>query len=128
MDEAMTATPQSTPFQTDIVVAGGGPAGATIARLLAGLGYRVVLCEKRRFPRHQIGESLTPQILPILDFMGIRAQVEAAGFLRMVGHTVCWGTSQPRTSYYSPDHARHGFQVWREDFDSLLLNHARDGG
>src|SRR4029453_11080642 len=46
----------------------------------------------------------------------------------MVGHTVCWGTSQPRTSYYSPDHSRHGFQVWREDFDSLLLNHARDGG
>jgi flavin-dependent dehydrogenase len=116
------------PTTADILVAGGGPAGATIARLLAGFGFRVVLLEKRRFPRHQIGESLTPQILPILDFLGVRSQVEAAGFLRMAGHTVCWGSSQPRTSYYSPDHTRHGFQAWREDFDFLLLTHAQNGG
>ena len=116
------------PRSTDILVAGGGPAGATIARLLAGFGFQVILLEKRRFPRHQIGESLTPQILPILDFLGVRTQIEAAGFLRMIGHTVCWGSSQPRTSYYSPDHRRHGFQAWREDFDSLLLSHAQTGG
>jgi flavin-dependent dehydrogenase len=116
------------PGRTDIVVAGGGPAGATISRLLAGFGYQVVLLEKQRFPRQQIGESLTPSILPILDFLGVRAQVEAAGFLRMVGHTVCWGSAQPRTSYYSPDHSRRGFQVWRADFDQLLLDHARAGG
>jgi flavin-dependent dehydrogenase len=116
------------PTTADILVAGGGPAGATIARLLAGFGFQVVLLEKRRFPRHQIGESLTPQILPILDFLGVRAQVEAAGFLRMIGHTVCWGSPQPRTSYYSPDYTRRGFQVWREDFDSLLLRHAQTGG
>jgi len=116
------------PTTADIVIAGGGPAGATIARLLAGFGFRVVLCEKRHFPRHQIGESLTPQIFPMLDFISVREQVEAAGFLPMVGHTVCWGTSQPRTSYYSPDHSRHGLQVWREDFDHILLNHARNAG
>lgn len=116
------------PHATDIVVAGGGPAGTTIARLLAGLGYRTVLFEKHRFPRPHIGESLTPQIIPLLDFLGVRPRVEAAGFLRMVGHTVCWGNPQPRTSYYSPDHNRRGFQVRREDFDSLLLTHARAGG
>jgi flavin-dependent dehydrogenase len=116
------------PTTADILVAGGGPAGATIARLLAGFGFQVVLVEKRRFPRHQIGESLTPQILPILDFLGVRSQVEAAGFLRMAGHIVCWGSPQARISYYSPDHTRLGFQAWREDFDSLLLAHARNGG
>jgi flavin-dependent dehydrogenase len=46
----------------------------------------------------------------------------------MAGHTVCWGSPQPRTSYYSPDYTRRGFQVWREDFDQLLLEHARAGG
>jgi flavin-dependent dehydrogenase len=116
------------PQYTDVVVAGGGPAGATIARLLAQFGYSVVLLEKRQFPRHQIGESLTPQILPILDFVGIRQQIEAAGFLRMVGHTVCWGSAQPRTSHYSPDRTRYGFQSWRADFDNLLLSHARAAG
>jgi flavin-dependent dehydrogenase len=116
------------PTTADILVAGGGPAGATIARLLAGFGFQVALVEKRRFPRHQIGESLTPQILPILDFLGVRSEVEAAGFLRMAGHTVCWGSSQPRTSYYSPDRLRRGFQAWRADFDSRLLVHAQKGG
>lgn len=124
----MNMTTSQIPHSTDIVIAGGGPAGTTIARLLAGLGYRVVLFEKSRFPRPHIGESLTPQIIPLLDFLGVRPRVEAAGFLRMVGHTVCWGSSQPRTSYYSVDHNRRGFQVWREDFDSLLLTHARAGG
>ncbi|MCS6924434.1 MAG: tryptophan 7-halogenase [Candidatus Binatia bacterium] len=122
----MNATPL--PLATDVVVAGGGPAGATIARLLAEFGFRVVLLEKRRFPRPHIGESLTPHILPILHFLGLRSQIEGAGFLRMVGHTVCWGTPHPRTFYYSPDRSRQGWQVWRADFDRLLLAHARAGG
>src|SRR5438105_3360464 len=124
----MATTLAALPTSVDVVVAGGGPAGSTISRLLAGLGYRVVLLEKRRFPRHQIGESLTPSILPVLDFLGVRAQVEAAGFLRMLGHTVCWGSPQPRTSYYSADHSRRGFQAWRADFDQILLDHARGSG
>ncbi|MGE4094919.1 MAG: NAD(P)/FAD-dependent oxidoreductase [Candidatus Binatia bacterium] len=124
----MFATPPSLPEDVDIIVAGGGPAGSTIARLLARLGFHVVVLEKRHFPRHQIGESLTPHILPILDFLGVRQHIEAAGFLRMIGHTVCWGSNQPRTAYYSPDHTRQGFQVWREDFDQLLLHQARNAG
>ena len=117
-----------TPSSADIVVAGGGPAGATIAQQLARFGYRVTLIEKQRFPRHQIGESLTPNIFPILDFLGIRQQVEQAGFLRMAGHSVCWGSAQPRTSHYSPDQHRRGFQSWRATFDQILLEHARQAG
>lgn len=112
----------------DVVVAGGGPAGATISRLLAGLGARVVLLEKHRFPRAHVGESLTPSIIPVLDFVGVRTAVENAGFHRMAGHTVCWNDPQPRTSYYSDDRARRGFQAWRADFDRILLDHARQGG
>lgn len=116
------------PTHSDVIVAGGGPAGATIARLLSGYGLRVVVLERHKFPRYQIGESLTPRILPIFDFLGIRSEVERAGFLPIAGHTVCWGEAQPRTTYYSPDHSRHGFQVWRADFDALLLDQARQAG
>ncbi len=45
--------------------------------------------------------------------------------MRMPGHTVCWGSPEPRTGYYSPDKSRMGFQVWRESFDTLLLENAR---
>ena len=109
----------------DVVIAGAGPAGSTAGYLLAGLGFRVLLLEKAEFPRYRIGESLTPSILPVLDFVKLRERVESGGFLRMRGHTVCWGSPEPRTGYYSPDKSRMGFQVWRESFDMLLLENAR---
>jgi flavin-dependent dehydrogenase len=109
----------------DVVIAGAGPAGSTACYLLAGLGFRVLLLEKSEFPRYQIGESLTPSIVPVLDFLQLRQTVEGGGFLRMAGHTVCWSSPEPRTGYYSPDKSRMGFQVWRESFDALLLEHAR---
>jgi flavin-dependent dehydrogenase len=109
----------------DITIAGAGPAGSTAGYLLAGLGFRVLLLEKARFPRYRIGESLTPSILPVLDFVKLRQAVENGGFLRMAGHTVCWGSPEPRTGYYSADKSRMGFQVWRESFDTLLLENAR---
>jgi flavin-dependent dehydrogenase len=109
----------------DVVIAGAGPAGTTACYLLARLGFRVLLLEKSEFPRYRIGESLTPSILSVLDFLQLRTTVESGGFLRMPGHTVCWGSPEPRTGYYSPDKSRMGFQVWRESFDSLLLENAR---
>ena len=109
----------------DVVIAGAGPAGSTAGYLLAGLGFRVLLLEKSEFPRYRIGESLTPSILSVLDFIKVRQAVESGGFMRMLGHTVCWGSPEPRTGYYSPDRTRMGFQVWRESFDTLLLEHAR---
>ena len=108
----------------DVVIAGAGPAGSTAGYLLAGLGFRVLLLDKAEFPRYRIGESLTPSILPVLDFVKLRQPVESGGFLRMRGHTVCWGSAEPRTGYYSPDKSRMGFQVWRESFDTLLLENA----
>ena len=113
---------------TDVVVAGGGPAGATIAATLASYGHDVMLIEKYRFPRDQIGESLTPSIIPLLTTVGIRETVEKAGFLRMAGHTVCWGSSEPRTSYFGLAQQRFGFQAVRADFDLMLLDHARANG
>ena len=109
----------------DVVIAGAGPAGTTACYLLARLGFRVLLLDKSEFPRYRIGESLTPSILSVLDFLQLRTTVESGGFLRMPGHTVCWGSPEPRTGYYSPDKSRMGFQVWRESFDSLLLENAR---
>jgi flavin-dependent dehydrogenase len=46
------------PARCEVLVIGGGPAGSTIATLLARRGRRVVVVEKDRHPRFYIGEPL----------------------------------------------------------------------
>jgi len=46
--------------QFDVVIAGGGPGGSSLAALVAQRGHRVLVLEGEQFPRYQIGESLLP--------------------------------------------------------------------
>jgi flavin-dependent dehydrogenase len=108
-----------------ICVIGAGPAGASVALRLAQLGHDVCVIERAPFPRHRIGESLPPSILPVLETLGLRAGVEAAGFLRPQGAIVHWAGGAGRRDY-GP--SAPSFQVDRGVFDALLLEAARKGG
>ncbi|MFD5856769.1 NAD(P)/FAD-dependent oxidoreductase [Streptomyces chartreusis] len=111
--------------QTDVLVVGGGPAGATAAALLAPQGYRVTVLERERFPRYHIGESL----LPVLDVLGAREAVEAHGFVRKSGAFYGWGGQEWSLGFDEPGRpAPYSFQVIRSQFDQLLLEHARAQG
>jgi 2-polyprenyl-6-methoxyphenol hydroxylase-like FAD-dependent oxidoreductase len=65
--------------ECDVLVVGGGPAGSTIAALLALKGRRVVVLEKERFPRFHIGESLLPLNVPLFERLGVADEVERIG-------------------------------------------------
>ncbi|MFI8825174.1 NAD(P)/FAD-dependent oxidoreductase [Streptomyces sp. NPDC053431] len=115
--------------ETDVLVVGGGPAGATAAALLAREGFGVTVLEKARFPRYHIGESLLPSLLPLLDLTGAREAVEACGFVRKTGAYYDWGGQRwdLRFAGLGPD-AAYSFQVVRAEFDRALLAHAREQG
>ncbi|MGW5423807.1 NAD(P)/FAD-dependent oxidoreductase [Streptomyces sp. NPDC003943] len=118
------------PFvETDVLVVGGGPAGATAAALLARQGFEVTLLEKARFPRYHVGESLLPSLLPLLDLLGAREAVERRGFVRKTGAFYDWGGQEwdLRFDGLGPA-ASYSFQVVRSEFDQALLDHARCQG
>ena len=118
-------------FQCDVLVVGGGPAGATISALLAERGRDVVMLEKAHHPRFHIGESLLPANVQLFDRLGVREQVEKIGMPK-------WGVE-----FVSPDHEHHAlvefgeawdktmpyaWQVRRSDMDEILFRNAATKG
>ena len=115
----------------DVAVIGGGPAGSTAAALLARRGYRVIMLEKAHHPRFHIGESLLPMNLPLFERLGVHEKVKALGVYKrgadFEAPTECgYNTfAFDRALGKSPPHA---YQVYRQDFDRMLFEHARDSG
>jgi flavin-dependent dehydrogenase len=61
----------------EIAIAGGGPAGATLAAMLARRGRRVLLIEKDDFPRDKLcGEFLSGESMRELDMLDVRGEIE----------------------------------------------------
>lgn len=112
----------------DVLVAGGGPAGAAIANLLARLGHEVLLCEAREFPRDKIcGEYLPPPVRPILRELGAEDAVEALDPVPLVGMAVVAPGGGRILGRFGSDAGR-GLSVRRRDFDAALLATARRAG
>lgn len=129
--ESRVPTDPAEPVECDVLVIGGGPAGATAAALLAQQGRHVVMLEKARHPRFHIGESLLPANVALFDRLGVREQVEAIGMPK-------WGVE-----FVSPNHDHvtqiefaegwdksltHAWQVRRADLDEILFRNAERRG
>jgi halogenation protein CepH len=120
----------------DLVVVGGGPGGSTTASFAAMQGHRVLLLERERFPRHQIGESLLPvTIHGICRMLGVHEEIERANFVRKHGGTFRWGKSEEpwtfsfaNTWMLANDGLGYAYQVERSRFDKMLLDNARHKG
>ena len=125
------ASASSADLSADVLVIGGGPAGSTTATMLARKGAKVLLLERELFPRDHVGESLLPASIPVLEELGVLPAVQQAGFLPKWGATMVWGAQQTPWSWYFGETNQknpHSYQVWRPQFDQLLLQNSRANG
>ena len=74
----MTTSTNST--NPDVIVIGGGPAGATCSTLIAQHGYNVRLFEREKFPRFHIGESLIPDTYWVLKRLNMLEKMKKSHF------------------------------------------------
>ena len=116
----------------DIIVIGGGPAGSTAAALLARKGLSVLLLERERFPRFQIGESLLPYNNDLFERLGVAEQLAVGPFHPKYGATFVTGDGSVgydfRFDRTLPQEYHRSFQVKRAEFDNLLLRNAVSSG
>jgi clorobiocin biosynthesis protein Clo-hal len=130
--------------KADLIVVGGGPAGSTLAGLAKKYApaRRVVLLEKAAGPRHHVGESLLPGLVPVLRELGVFEKVDAAGFPRKIGANYQWGmegavwendfndvnVSEMLARGGIPPRIEYAWQVRRSKYDEILLRHAEELG
>jgi flavin-dependent dehydrogenase len=123
----------NSPDRVDVAIIGGGPAGTTVATLLARHGLSVKLFERQTFPRFHIGESLLPGSMPIFQELGVYEELDKQ-FIKKPGGKWYYGKypvfsdfacGPSNTSFAKTPHA---YMVKREELDQILLNNAARAG
>ncbi len=139
--------------EPEVLILGGGPAGAAAARLLAQWGLDVVVVERSAAGREPVGppqppapraesggtgpspgknpdaqslaESLPPSTRKVLAATGLLGVVEAGGFHPNGGNTALWGGEGRRDDFAG---GATGFHILRSRFDELLREAAAAAG
>ena len=116
--------------QCDVLVIGGGPGGSTISAFLVQKGWKVVLLEREHHPRFDIGDSLLPLDMPLLERLGVLEQVDQIGLVKPGAEFNYEG--YPPAVYYFANAMDKSFpsayEVRRSEFDNLLLRNSAAKG
>ncbi len=116
----------------DVIVIGGGPAGATTGALLAEAGRSVLILERSQMPRFHVGESLIPDTYWTLERLGLVDTLKASAFPKKYSVQFISENGKESAPFYfdewNPHESSQTWQVERGEFDRLLLDTARNKG
>jgi len=117
----------------DAIVIGGGPGGSTVSALLAEYGHKVLLLDREPLPaRYHIGESLIPYTWFTLNRLGVVDWLRTSACPKKYSVQFVSITGKVSQPFYFFQTIRHEcsqtWQVWRAEFDEMLLANARSKG
>jgi flavin-dependent dehydrogenase len=116
----------------EAIVIGGGPSGSTSAALLAEQGHKVLLLEREPFPRYHIGESLIPYTWFTLNRLGVVDWLKQSACPKKYSVQFVSITGRVSQPFYFFQTIKHEcsmtWQVWRGEFDAMLLDNAKKKG
>ena len=121
-------------LDAQVIVVGGGPAGASTAHALAREGVDVMVLDRAKFPRDKIcAEYLSPQGARILSDMNVLDEVERSGPARLAGMRVRAPDGHTADGEFTSIHGfrpfrEYGLAVRRLILDAIVLNGARTAG
>ena len=115
-------------FAADVVIVGGGPAGAAIALALARHGISPVVLEAHSAPRMKVGECLPPTINPLLDHFGLTERLRRRGNLPSYGNRFVWGSNLIEERDFIFGTTGPGWRLDRATFEDELMQAANEAG
>jgi flavin-dependent dehydrogenase len=117
----------------DVIIIDGGPAGSSAAAILAEKGRRALILEREKFPRYHIGESMLPFAFQPLQRLGLVEKMKQSPHTKKYSVqfvSKSGKASQPFYFFnrYDRETVAQTWQVFRAEFDLMLMNNARERG
>jgi menaquinone-9 beta-reductase len=121
-------------LDAEVIVVGGGPAGAATAHGLAREGVEVLVLDRAKFPRDKVcAEYLSPEASRVLSNMGVLDEIEKSGPAHLAGMRVRAPNGQVADGEFAAAHGFKGFRdrglaIRRTVLDDIVLRGARTAG
>ncbi|HEV7368226.1 NAD(P)/FAD-dependent oxidoreductase [Arenibaculum sp.] len=112
----------------DVVVCGGGPAGAVASHQLARAGHRVLLADRIDPDAHKVGEALPGAAARLLRALGLPVPPGDGGHAPIGGNLSAWGADAPVATDFLRDPDGPGWRLDRRRFDAELRSAAAAAG
>lgn len=119
-------SPQGQTFRHDVVIIGGGPAGAAAALSLRSHApaLSVALVEESSYDAPRVGETLPPTVRSVLAQLGVWETFEGQGHVAAYGTRAAWGSDELYDNEFILHPAGRGWHLDRRRFDRMLAREA----
>jgi geranylgeranyl reductase family protein len=121
-------------LDAEVIVVGGGPAGASTAWALAREGVDVLVLDRAKFPRDKIcAEYLSPQASRVLSDMGVLEEIERTNPAHLAGMRLRAPNGLVADGEFAANHGFRGFRdkglaIRRTILDDIVLRGAASAG